>query len=72
MFACAVLFSNKLFKLTVKLHSKLADPTQLYLVGVGVDFVFTCNKNNPNLASAPCTARLVFLYLPGRSCGVLG
>ena len=64
----------------VKLHSELADLTQLLLVGVGVDFVFPRHKKkknnkknkNPHLASAPCTARLVFLYLPGRSCGMLG
>ena len=28
----------------VKLHSKLADSTQLQLVGVEVDFVFPCHK----------------------------
>ena len=31
------------FLFFVKLHSELADPTELQLVGVGVDFVFTCH-----------------------------
>ena len=32
----------------VKLHSELADPTELQLDGVGVDIVFPCQKNNNN------------------------
>ena len=32
----------------VKLHSELADPTELQLDGLGVDFVFQCHKNNKN------------------------
>ena len=28
----------------VKLHSELANPTELQLDGVGVDFVFPCHK----------------------------
>ena len=32
----------------VKLHSELADPTEVQLDGVGVDFVFPCHNNNNN------------------------
>ena len=57
----------------VKLHSELADLTQLYLVGVGVDLVFPGHKNkknnkNPNLTSARGknpTCLFLFEYLIG-------
>ena len=42
------------FLFFVKLHSELADPTELQFVGVGVDFVFTC----------PTIPRLSFSAIP--------
>ena len=35
----------------VKLHSELADPSELQLDGEGGDFVFPCHNKNPHLAS---------------------
>ena len=43
---------------TVQLHSKLADPSQLQLVGVGVDFVFPSQeegrRRRKNQEPTPC------------------
>ena len=57
---------------TVKLHSELANPTELQLDGVGVDFV--CHKNKPHLASTRrnIPSRISYMFkIWWHSCGCL-
>ena len=52
----------------VKLHFELADPTQLQLFGVRVDFIFHCHKNKDNKKETHLTS----IRRKGQTCLISG